>query len=107
MKFATFLVTLLANLIIGIILFFFLIIALNGFSESQATTGLIVFVVWEIIFSIIAAVFGVLAGKFFIDRKTFSSFVSGLMACLFFILIGAVFSFIGLIASVGLVSALR
>ena len=60
-----------------------------------------------LIFSIIAAVLSVLAANFLINRKTFSSFVSGLMACLFFTLIGAVSSFIGLIASVGLVSALR
>ena len=107
MKIATFLTTLLANLIIGIVLFFVLIIALNGFSESQATSGIILFVVWEIIFSIVAAGLSVVAANFLIKRKTFSSLVSGLIACLFLILIGAVSSFIGLIASVGLVSALR
>ena len=55
MKVAAFLITLLGNILIGAILFFFLLLALNGFSEKQATPAIILYIIWALIFSILSA----------------------------------------------------
>ena len=55
MKIATFLITLLVNIAAGVILFFFMLIAMNGFSESDANYGIGVYLALALLVSLLMA----------------------------------------------------
>ena len=50
-KIAAFLITLLVNIAIGVLVFFFMLIAMNGYSESDATYGLGAYIVLALLVS--------------------------------------------------------
>jgi hypothetical protein len=52
-KLAAFLITLFINIAIGVVVFFFLLIAMNGYSESDATYGLGAYVGLALIVSLL------------------------------------------------------
>ena len=54
-KITAFLVTLFVNIAIGVVVFFFLLIAMNGYSESDATYGLVAYVVLGLFVSLLMA----------------------------------------------------
>jgi hypothetical protein len=101
------LITALFNIGIAFVLFFFLIIALNGYSERQATPGLILYIVWALFFSLLAAVLSVLTAKYLIGKKSFGSISAVAIASPIFIIVGGIISFLGTIAAVVLIEALR
>jgi hypothetical protein len=107
MKIAAFLITALANLGVGFVLFFFLIIALNGYSESQATPGLILFIVWVLLFSLIAAVLSLLTINFLSKKKSLSRFAAAIISVVVCIFVGGTLNFVGIFAAIGLIEALR
>lgn len=106
MKIGAFLLTATANLGIGIVLFFFLIIALNGYSESQATPGLILFIVWILIFSLIMAILSFFMVGYF-GKKSMNKLAAMILSVVVFSLAGTVVDFVGMLAAVGLIEALR
>lgn len=107
MKIAAFLITALANLVVGFVLFFFLIIALNGHSGSQAEPGLILFIVWALIFSLATAVLSVLAISYLTKKKSLSRLTAAIISVIVFIFVGGILDFIGVFAAIGLIEALR
>ena len=48
-------ITLVLNAVLAVVVFFFLLLAMNGYSESDAETGLIVYVVLAVLSAILAA----------------------------------------------------
>jgi len=106
-KATTFLVTALINIGIGAVLFFILIISLNGFTEEQAAPGLILFIVWALLCSLVAGILSFLSVKYLIENKSFNSLLAALSAIAIFIIIGALVNFVGIIAAVILTSAMR
>ncbi|MDI1243227.1 MAG: hypothetical protein PSX80_15035 [bacterium] len=69
-KILAFLITLILNIAIGIAVFFFMLIAMNGFSESDANYGLVTFIVLAVLVSslmalLAAAAVGLLAKRGF------------------------------------------
>ena len=107
MKIASFLFTALINIGVGIVLFFMLILGLNGFSEQQAMPGLILFFVWVLATALLTGILSIKAAGFFNVKKSLGAFLSALLAVLIFSATGAAMSFVGLFAAVFLVSALR
>lgn len=107
MKIAAFLITALINTGIGAILFFFLIIALNGYSGSQAEPGLILYIVWILLFSIITAVLSVLAANYLSAKKSLNKFLALAISVTVFVIAGAALHFAGIFAAIGLIEALR
>lgn len=107
MQILNFFITALVNIGIAFILFFFLIIGLNGYSEKQATPGLILFIVWSLLFSLLAAVLSVLTAKYLIGKKSFGSISAVAIASPVFIIVGGIAGFLGVFAAVALIEALR
>ena len=107
MKIATLLITAIVNGIIGVILFFFLLIAMNGFSERQASPGLILFIVWVVLTLIIAGVLSFLTVKYLIAKKSLSAIVSALISMAIFVIVGGISNVVGLLATILLATALR
>jgi hypothetical protein len=107
MQILNFLITILAGIGVGVILFFFLIVGLNGYSEQQATPGLILYIVWALFFSLAAAILSVLTAKYLINKKSFSALGAVAIAAPIFIIVVAAANFAGIFASIFLIEALR
>jgi hypothetical protein len=107
MQILNFLMTAAVDIAIGVVLGFFLLLALNGYSEDQAMPGLILYVVWVLLFSLAAAALSVLTAKYLIGKKSFGALAACAIAAPIFIVIGGVVNFAGLFAAVILSEALR
>ena len=107
MKITALLMTAILNGVIGAGLAFFLLIAMNGFSESQAMPGLILFIIWVVLTSIITGVLSFLTTKYLINKKFLSAIVSGLIAVVIFVIIGGIFNIIGSFGAILVATALR
>lgn len=107
MQILNFLITALANIAIGFVLFFFLIVGLNGYSGSQAEPGLILYVVWALLFSLVAAFLSFLTAKYLIGKKSFSPVAAVAVAAPIFIIVGGVLNLVGIFAAIILIEALR
>jgi len=107
MKVAIFLATALGNIGIGIMLFFTLLLSLNGYSGNQAEMGLILFTIWVLLFSIGAAGCAYLSANFLITKKSLSRIIASLVSVLIFVVTGAILNFVGMVAAIVLTEALR
>jgi len=107
MKWTTAIITTLANGGIAVMLFFMLILSLNGFSEDEAAPGLILFVVWAVLVSIIAGVLGFLSANYLITKKSFNPWLAALLAIMVFIVVGTAANIAGVIAAVIIASAMH
>ena len=68
-KIAAFVITLLINVATGVIVFFFLLLALNGYSESDATYGIAAYIVLALFVSILMCLCASLATQVLLNRK--------------------------------------
>ena len=102
-----FIITTLANIGIGFVLFFALMLSLNGFTGDQAVPGLILFVVWAALCSLAAGVLSSAGAKYLMEKKSFNPWLAALSAIVFFVVAGAAFNFVGVITAVFLTSATR
>jgi hypothetical protein len=107
MKIATFLITALVNAGIGFVMFFMLILGLNGFSGKQAEPGLLLFIVWGLLSALITGILGVLLANYLATKKSMSKIAAAAISSLIFVIVGGVSVVAGFFASIFLVSALR
>jgi hypothetical protein len=95
------------NIGIGIMLFFILLLSLNGYSGKQAEPGLILFIIWVLLFSAAAAVCAVLSANFLTAKKSLNWIAASLISVLIFVVAGAILNFGGTIVAIVLTEALR
>ncbi|HKP69698.1 MAG TPA: hypothetical protein VJV05_10480 [Pyrinomonadaceae bacterium] len=84
----SFFTTLLINIAIGVVVFFFLLIAMNGYSESDAAYGFIAYIASALFVSLLMAVCAVRVVVLLMKRK-FSSSSSAFIAIPIFCVVGA------------------
>jgi hypothetical protein len=107
MKAIPFLITGLINLGGGVFLVFFLLLGMNGFSEQQAQPGLIFFIVWVLLASLITAILSVVATNFFTARKSMNFWLAALLSAFIFVVAGMVLSVVGWFVSLFITTAMR
>lgn len=107
MQILNFFITAIINIGIACVVGFFLLIILNGFSDSQANPGLILYVAWTLLTALIAAALSVLAAKYLIGKKSFRPFSAIAISAPIFIIVGGIVSVVGMFAAVILIEALR
>lgn len=107
MKIAAFLITALANAAIGFVLFFMLIVSLNGFSGRQAEPGLLLFIVWGLLSAIMTGILSFLLANYLATKKALNKVASAAIAVAVFVVAGGVSVIVGFFAAVFLVSAMR
>lgn len=107
MKIATFLTTALANVGIGFVVFFMLILSLNGFHEDESTPGLLLYIVWGLLSAIVTGVLGVLLANYLTTKRSFSKIVAAAISIVAFIIVGGISTIVGFFAAVLLTSAMR
>lgn len=86
-RITAFLLTMIANLIAGVVIFFMVLIAMNGFSESDAQWGLGGYIILAVIVSILMGIGAVLLVHLLLKKK-FSPPVSALIAIPVFSIVG-------------------
>ena len=59
----------LVNLAVGIVVFFFMLLAMNGFSESDANYGIATYIILAVVVTILMAVFAVAAVHILLKRN--------------------------------------
>jgi len=107
MKAVTFIITALANIGIGFVLFFMLILSLNGFTGDEAEPGLILFIVWTLLTALVTGILSFLGAGYLINKKSLNSALAAFIAMAIFTVVGAVSIIVGFIAAVALTSAMR
>jgi hypothetical protein len=105
-KVAAFLITLLINFAAGVAIFFFLLLAMNGYSESDATYGLGVYIVLALIVSLIMSTSAALLVHILMKRN-FRGWTSGLIAVLIFSVIGVGMKVVCSLIGVGVAEYVR
>jgi hypothetical protein len=68
-KITAFFITLVINVAIGVVVFFFLLLALNGYSESDATYGIVVYIALALIVSLTMSACASLTTHVLLKRK--------------------------------------
>lgn len=86
-KIAAFFITLFVNIVIGVVVFFFLLLAMNGYSESDASYGLGAYVVLALLVSFVMAA-GALVGVRVLTKREVRAWIAGLVAVTIFSVIG-------------------
>ena len=105
-KILTALVTLLINVAIGVVIFFFLLLAMNGYSESDATYGFGAYVVLALIVSLLMSTCGALLVHILMKRN-FRGWTAALIAIPLFSLIGGGLKIVCSIAGVAIAEYVR
>ncbi len=88
LKFATFFITLLINVLVGVAIFFFMLLAMNGYGESDATYGLGAYIVLAVVVSFIMSTCAALLVHILINRK-FRGWAAAMIAVPIFSVAGA------------------
>ena len=107
MKILAFFLTAVVSVCAGAVLFFFLLLGLNGFTESQAGPGLILYIVWVLLFSLVAAALSFFLTRWLADKKSWNAALAALLSTFLFSFAGAASSFAGIFAAIILIEALR
>ncbi|MBX7053678.1 MAG: hypothetical protein K1X36_01900 [Pyrinomonadaceae bacterium] len=105
-KIAALLTTFVIDLAVGAVILLFLLVAMNGFSESDATWGLGVFVVLALLVSLSTSV-----GAFFLAgllmKRNFSQVTSAFIAVPVFSIVGIGLEIVCALAGVGVAEYVR
>ncbi len=88
-------------------MFFFLLLGLNGYSGKQAEPGLILFIVWILLVSLLTGILSVVTTNYLTTNKSMNFWVGSLISILLFCIVGAAFSVVGWFVSLFLSEALR
>jgi hypothetical protein len=72
-KLASFFLTLLINIAVGVVIFFFMLLAMNGFSETDAEYGLAAYIILALLVSLVMSVGAALTVPFLMKRQFHSA----------------------------------
>lgn len=92
-KIITFILTLLANVTVGVVVFFFMIMAMNGFHESDANYGLGAYIALAVLVSLTMSAAAAFTVHFLMKRE-FRSWIAGLIAVPIFSIVGGGLKFV-------------
>ncbi|MBL8124000.1 MAG: hypothetical protein KIT61_05675 [Pyrinomonadaceae bacterium] len=98
--------TLLINLLIGIAVFFVLIITLNGYSESDATYAIISYIVLGLVVTLMMSL-GAFLTVGFLTKRQYSGVLSVIIAIVVFSVIGALLKAVCGFIGVGVAELVR
>jgi len=100
------LLTLAANVVVGMVIFFMLLITMNGYGEDDAMFGIVTYVVLAVLVTILMSVSAILLVRNLQKRK-FSGVAAALIAVLVFSVSGAVLKVLCGVIGVGVAEFLR
>jgi hypothetical protein len=107
MKILAFIIPALLGLAAGAVMFFLLLLGLNGYSEEQSAPGLILFLVWVLLGAIAAGFLSLVGTSYLTDKKSWGVAKAALLATLVLTVAAVIFSVAGAFAAVLMIEALR
>jgi hypothetical protein len=107
MKILAFITPAVLALAAGVVLFFMLLIGLNGYSEQQATPGLMLFVVWVLLGAVVAGALSFFAANYLTTVKSWRPWTAALLASVVLTAAGVGFGVAGVFAAILTIEALR
>ena len=105
-KIAALLITLIVLVAVGVAILIGMVVAMNGYSESDATWGFGVYIILTLIVSILMAV-GAFFVVGFLTRKQYGSVISTLIAIPVFSIVGVGLEFVCSLIGVGVAEFVR
>ena len=96
----------LVNLVVGAVLLLFLLVAMNGYSESDATPGLLVYVVLALLTAGVMGVASLMLVGFLAKRK-YSGLTGGLISITIFSILGTGLILLSSLVGVGVAEYVR
>jgi hypothetical protein len=105
-KIAAFVITLIISLAIGAVIFFMMLIAMNGYSGGDAEWGLIAYIALAVVTSLLSALGALLLARTLIKRK-FSPLASVLIAAPVFAVIAAILDIVSCLIGIGIAEYVR
>jgi hypothetical protein len=105
-KIIAFLITFITNIAAGVLIFFFMLIVMNGFRESDATWGLGIFIILAILIAILMSLGAVFVIRLLV-KKQFSGAVSALIATPGFLILGIVLEIVAGLIGIGVAEFVR
>ena len=107
MKAVAFILPLLANIAFGAVVLLLLIIMLNGYSERQATPGLIFFIIWILLSSLAAGVLSLFVMTRLVGRWSWGTVKAALTASAAFIVAGGISAVAAAFGAIAVIELLR
>ena len=105
-KIAAFLITFIINIAVGVVVFFFMLLAMNGYSESDASYGLVTYIVLALLVSLLMSI-GAAVAVHLLMKREFRGMVSALIAVPIFSVLGAGLKFVCSIIGVAIAEFIR
>lgn len=107
MRILVFIITALIQAVFAVIAFFTLLLGMNGYSEKQATPGLVFFVIISVANALGLGGASAYAAKRLVEKKSFGRFVASFTAVAGFSIIGALIVIAGFFAALILAEVMR
>ena len=105
-KVFAFVITLILNIAIGVAVFFVLVLAMNGYSESDANYGFITYIILALIASLLMSSSAAIVANILQNRK-FSGVASSLIAIVAFTGVGMALKCVCALIGVGIAELVR
>ena len=105
-KIAAFLITLIINIVIGVAVFIFMMLAMNGYNESDASYGFVTYIVLAVLVSLLMGTGAAAAVHLLMSRK-FRGSIAVLIAVPLFSVLGAGLKFVCSIIGVAMAEFVR
>lgn len=105
-KIVSFGLTMLVNLAAGVLLFFGLLLAMNGYSESDGTYGIVAYIVLAVAVTLLMSGLAALTTHL-LQKREFRAWSAVLISVLIFAFAGAVLKFVSSLIAVGIAEYVR
>lgn len=105
-KLISFFLTLAINVTAGVVLFFGLLLAMNGYSESDGTYGIVVYVVLALAVTLVMSGLAAVLTHL-LQKREFRAWSAVLISVLIFAFAGAVLKFVSSLIAVGIAEYVR
>lgn len=106
LKIVTFFLTLIVNIAAGVAVLLVMLVAMNGYSESDALYGIVAFLFLALSVSLLMATLAALVAARLVKRE-YTPIVSGLIAVTAFSIVGAILKAVCCIIGIGISEFVR
>lgn len=106
-KLLTFFITFFSNIVICTGLFFFLLLALNGYNGDDGEWGIYTFFGLAFVVTVVCSLLSILLVNYLMKRKQKNGTIAGLIAIPVFVILGAALNFVAVVIGIIVAEVVR
>ncbi|MEO6051684.1 MAG: hypothetical protein ABIP78_10180 [Pyrinomonadaceae bacterium] len=106
-KLLTFFITFASSIVIGTGLFFFLLLALNGYNGADGEWGIYTYIGLAFVVTVVCSLLSVLLVNYLVKRKQKTGIIAGLIATPIFVILGAALNFVAVVIGIIVAEVVR